>query len=106
VVGEVFDVAVDLRRNSPTFGHWVGEYLSEENRRMMWVPEGFAHGFVVLSNHAEFLYKTTDYYAPEHERCIRWDDPTIGIEWPLADQPQLSAKDMQGMAFGDAEVFE
>ena len=106
VVGEVFDVAVDLRRNSPTFGRWVGEYLSEENRRMMWVPEGFAHGFVVLSNHAEFLYKTTDYYAPEHERCIRWDDPTIGIAWPLADQPQLSAKDMQGMAFGDAEVFE
>ena len=106
VVGEVFDVAVDLRRNSPTFGRWVGEYLSEENRRMMWVPEGFAHGFVVLSNHAEFLYKTTDYYAPEHERCIRWDDPTIGIEWPLAGQPQLSAKDMQGTVFGEAEVFE
>jgi dTDP-4-dehydrorhamnose 3,5-epimerase len=106
VAGEVFDVAVDLRRNSPTFGRWVGEYLSAENKRMMWVPEGFAHGFVVISDHAEFLYKTTDYYAPEHERCIRWDDPSIGIEWPLAGQPQLSAKDMQGMALGDAEVFE
>jgi dTDP-4-dehydrorhamnose 3,5-epimerase len=106
VVGEVFDVAVDLRRNSPTFGHWVGEYLSAENKRMMWVPEGFAHGFVVISDHAEFLYKTTDYYAPEHERCIRWDDPSIGIEWPLAGPPQLSTKDMQGMALGDAEVFE
>jgi dTDP-4-dehydrorhamnose 3,5-epimerase len=106
VAGEVFDVAVDLRRNSPTFGRWVGEYLSAENKRMMWVPEGFAHGFVVISDHAEFLYKTTDYYAPEHERCIRWDDPSIGIEWPLAGQPQLSGKDMQGMALGDAEVFE
>jgi dTDP-4-dehydrorhamnose 3,5-epimerase len=106
VVGEVFDVAVDLRRNSPTFGRWVGEYLSAENKRMMWVPEGFAHGFIVISDHAEFLYKTTDYYAPEHERCIRWDDPSIGIEWPLAGQPQLSGKDMQGMALGDAEVFE
>ena len=106
VVGEVFDVAVDLRKNSPTFGRWVGEYLSAENKRMMWVPEGFAHGFVVLSQHAEFLYKATNYYAPEHERCVRWDDPTIGIEWPLAGQPQLSAKDMQGMALGDAEVFE
>jgi dTDP-4-dehydrorhamnose 3,5-epimerase len=106
VVGEVFDVAVDLRRNSPTFGRWVGEYLSAENKRMMWVPEGFAHGFVVISEHAEFLYKTTDYYAPEYERCIRWDDPSVGIEWPLAEQPQLSAKDMQGVALGDAEVFK
>ena len=106
VVGEVFDIAVDLRKDSPTFGRWVGEHLSAENKRMMWVPEGFAHGFVVISDHAEFLYKATDYYAPEHERCIRWDDPTIGIEWPLSGQPQLSAKDMQGVALGDAEVFE
>lgn len=105
VAGEVFDVAVDLRKSSPTFGHWAGEILSADNKRMMWVPEGFAHGFVVISEHAEFLYKTTDYYAPEHERCIRWDDPAIGIEWPLAGQPQLSVKDMQGTAFGDAEVF-
>lgn len=106
VAGEVFDVAVDLRKDSPTFGRWVGEYLSAENKRMMWVPAGFAHGFVVTSDYAEFLYKTTDYYAPEHERCIRWDDPTLAIEWPLAGNPQLSAKDMQGVAFGDAEVFE
>lgn len=106
VVGEVFDIAVDLRKDSPTFGRWVGEHLSAENKRMMWVPEGFAHGFVVISDHAEFLYKATDYYAPEHERCVRWDDPTIGIEWPLSGQPQLSAKDMQGVALGDAEVFE
>lgn len=106
VSGEVFDVAVDLRRDSPTFGRWVGECLSAENKRMMWVPEGFAHGFMVTSDHAEFLYKTTNYYAPEHERCIRWDDPAVGIEWPLAGQPQLSVKDMQGVAFGDAEVFE
>lgn len=106
VAGEVFDVAVDLRKNSSTFGHWVGEYLSAENKRMMWVPAGFAHGFVVTSDYAEFLYKTTDYYAPEHERCIRWDDPTLAIEWPLAGNPHLSAKDMQGAAFGDAEVFE
>lgn len=106
VAGEVFDVAVDLRKNSPTFGRWVGECLSAENKRMMWVPAGFAHGFVVTSDYAEFLYKTTDYYAPEHERCIRWDDPTLAIEWPPAGSPQLSAKDMQGTAFGDAEVFE
>jgi dTDP-4-dehydrorhamnose 3,5-epimerase len=106
VAGEVFDVAVDLRKNSPTFGHWVGEYLSAENKRLMWVPAGFAHGFVVTSDYAEFLYKTTDYYAPEHERCIRWDDPTLAIEWPLAGNPRLSAKDLQGAAFSDAEVFE
>jgi len=106
VVGEVFDVTVDLRRGSPTFGRWAGEYLSAENKRMVWVPEGFAHGFVVLSEHAEFLYKTTDYYAPEYERCIRWDDPSIGIDWPLDGPPQLSGKDMQGMALDDAEVFE
>jgi len=106
VAGQVFDVAVDLRKNSPTFGQWVGEYLSAENKRMMWIPEGFAHGFIALSEHAEFLYKTTDYYAPEYERCIRWDDPTIRIDWPFDGPPQLSGKDMQGMALGDAEVFE
>ncbi|MEZ0238099.1 MAG: dTDP-4-dehydrorhamnose 3,5-epimerase [Methylophilaceae bacterium] len=106
VAGEVFDVAVDLRKNSPTFGRWVGEYLSADNKRMMWVPAGFAHGFVVTSDYAEFLYKTTDYYAPEHERCVRWDDPALAIEWPLAGNPQLSAKDIQGAAFSDAVVFE
>lgn len=106
IVGEVFDVAVDLRKHSLTFGKWVGEYLSAENKRMMWIPPGFAHGFVVTSHQAECLYKATDYYAPEHERCIRWDDPTLAIEWPLAGNPQLSAKDMQGTMFGDAEVFE
>jgi len=106
VAGEVFDVAVDLRRNSPTFGRWVGEYLSAKNKRMMWIPEGFAHGFLVTSDYAEFLYKTTDYYAPEHERCIRWDDPAIGIKWPIKDAPRLSDKDRHGLAFEDAEVFE
>ena len=104
-VGEVFDVAVDIRRGSPTFGQWVGEILSEENKRQMWIPAGFAHGFVVLSDVAEFLYKTTDYYSPNHERCIRWDDPTIGIRWPLVDAPQLSGKDQQGLMFDAAEVF-
>lgn len=106
VAGEVYDVAVDLRKNSPTFGHWVGEYLSSENKRMMWVPAGFAHGFMVTSDYTEFLYKTTDYYAPEHERCIRWDDPILAIQWPMTSPPQLSAKDMQGLAFEAAEVFE
>lgn len=106
VAGEVFDVAVDLRRSSPTFGRWVGETLSAENKRMLWVPAGFAHGFVVLSDHAEFLYKTTDYYAPEHERCIRWDDPTLNIRWPeTIAQPLLSAKDAQGVTLAAAEVF-
>lgn len=104
-VGEVYDVAVDLRRSSPNFGRWVGVHLSAENKRQLWVPEGFAHGFVVLSESAEFLYKTTDYYAPEHERCIRWDDPTLAIDWPLAEPPQLSVKDEAGLAFLDAEVF-
>lgn len=104
--GEVFDVAVDLRKSSPTFGQWTGEILSESNKRMLWIPEGFAHGFVVLSEYAEFLYKTTDYYAPEHERCIRWDDPTLAIQWPIDFTPQLSAKDAQGTFFEAAEVFE
>lgn len=103
--GEVYDVAVDLRRSSPTFGKWTGVILSAENKRQFWVPEGLAHGFVVLSEVAEFLYKTTDYYAPEHERCIRWDDPTLAIDWPLQDTPQLSAKDQAGLSFADAQVF-
>ncbi|MFZ6049015.1 dTDP-4-dehydrorhamnose 3,5-epimerase [Pseudomonas sp. CR3202] len=106
VQGEVFDVAVDVRRSSPTFGRWVGVHLSAENKRQLWVPEGFAHGFLVLSDYAEFLYKTTDYYAPEHERSIRWDDPDLAIDWPLAEAPQLSAKDKAGVNFKDADVFE
>jgi len=106
VAGEVFDVAVDLRKKSPTFGHWVGEYLSAENKRQMWIPAGFAHGFLVLSEYAEFIYKTTDYYVPQHERCIRWDDTTLGIQWPAGISPLLSAKDEQGALFYDAEVFE
>jgi len=106
VAGEVFDVAVDLRRKSATFGKWVGVVLSAENKRQLWVPPGFAHGFLVLKEGTEFLYKTTDYYAPQHERCIRWDDPAIGIEWPLAEAPVLSAKDQQGLDLSKAEVFE
>ncbi|ELQ8318062.1 dTDP-4-dehydrorhamnose 3,5-epimerase [Pseudomonas oleovorans] len=105
VQGEVFDVAVDLRKRSKTFGQWVGEILSAENKRQLWIPEGFAHGFVVLSDTAEFLYKTTDYYAPAHERCILWNDETLAIHWPAGIQPILSAKDAQGKAFVDAEVF-
>ena len=103
--GEVFDVAVDIRKSSPTFGKWVGVRLSAENKRMVWVPPGFAHGFLVLSDYAEFLYKTTDYYAPEFERCIAWNDPDLAIDWPLDAEPQLSAKDKLGMALKDAEVF-
>lgn len=106
VAGEVFDVAVDLRKPSPTFGRWVGEILSAENKRQLWVPEGFAHGFVVLSETAEFLYKTTDYYAPEHERCIKWNDPTLTIDWPIDSVPALSGKDANGTTFAEAEVFE
>ncbi len=106
VAGEVFDVAVDLRRQSPTFGKWVGVNLSAENKRQLWVPAGFAHGFLVLKEGTEFLYKTTDYYVPQHERCIRWDDPEIGIEWPLAADPVLSAKDRLGLDFSKAAVFE
>lgn len=103
--GEVFDVAVDIRRSSPTFGHWVGATLSAQNCRQMWIPAGFAHGFVVTSDSAEFLYKTTDYWAPEHERCIAWNDPAIGIEWPIKVAPLLSDKDRQGKSLTDAEVF-
>lgn len=107
VQGEVFDVAVDLRKSSKTFGQWVGEILSAENKRQLWIPEGFAHGFVVLSDTAEFLYKTTDYWFPEHERCIRWDDPTLAIDWPpIINQPVISAKDAQCASFDAAEVFE
>jgi dTDP-4-dehydrorhamnose 3,5-epimerase len=109
VRGSVFDVTVDVRRSSPTFGRWVGAELSEHNQHQLWVPPGFAHGFVVLSESADFLYKTTEYYAPEHERCIAWDDPEIGIDWPLAPAgvaaPLLSAKDAKGSSLREAEVF-
>lgn len=105
VQGEVWDVAVDIRRSSPTFGKWVGEILSAENNRQLWVPAGFAHGFVVLSETAEFLYKTTDYYAPAYERCIAWNDPDLAIAWPMDAAPSLSAKDAQGVAFKDADYF-
>lgn len=103
--GEVFDVAVDLRKSSPTFGQWVGEYLSAENKKQLWVPEGFAHGFLVLSDYAEFLYKTTDYYAPAHERCLLWNDATINVQWPLQATPMLSGKDAQGLPFDKVDVF-
>ena len=107
--GAVFDVAVDIRKASPTFGRWVGVELSADNQRQLWVPAGMAHGFVVLSETADFLYKTTDYYAPEHERCIAWDDPAIGIDWPLAvhgiEAPLLSDKDRRGLPLSEAEVF-
>lgn len=98
-VGEVFDVAVDIRKDLPTFGQWVGEYLSAENKRMLWIPPGFAHGFYVLSDVAEFQYKCTDYYAPEYERFIKWDDPELGIDWPLDGEPLLSDKDQSGIDF-------
>lgn len=106
IAGEVFDVAVDLRRSSPTFGKWTGTRLSAENKRTLWIPEGFAHGFLVLSDSADFLYKTTDYYAPEHERCIVWNDPAIDIDWPLSGAPTLSAKDKAGKLLAEAETFE
>lgn len=107
VVGEVFDVAVDIRRNSPTFGKWVGVVLSAENKNMLWVPPGFAHGFFVLSDWAEFVYKATDFYAPQWERTILWNDPEIGVAWPLADgqTPVLSAKDTVGKSFKEADLF-
>jgi|SRR5687767_4872218 len=105
VVGEVFDVAVDVRRSSPTFGKWVGVRLSAENRRMLWVPEGFAHGFLVLSEHAEFLYKATNFYSPEHDRTVAWNDPAIGIDWPLDGEPLLKPRDANAPGLAAAEVF-
>ncbi|WP_137918285.1 dTDP-4-dehydrorhamnose 3,5-epimerase [Hydrogenophaga sp. 2FB] len=104
VRGEVFDVAVDIRKNSPTFGRWAGVKLSEDNHRQLWIPAGLAHGFLVLSESADFLYKTTDYYAPQHERCIAWNDPDIGIEWPSTDAPQLSAKDQLGKRLREVDL--
>ena len=106
VSGEVFDVAVDIRRSSPTFGKWVGAHLSGENKHQLWVPEGFAHGFVVLSETAEFLYKTTDYYAPSHERSILWNDSDLAIHWQSSIAPLLSAKDLAASPFKSAEVFD
>ena len=105
-VGEVFDVIVDLRRSSPTFGRWTSAILSAENRLQLWVPEGFAHGFLTLSEHAELLYKTTDYWSPEHERCIAWNDEALGIEWPLDGAPMLSPKDSLGVSFQNADHFD
>lgn len=105
VVGAVLDVAVDLRKSSKTFGQWIGIHLTAENKKQLWIPPGFAHGFVVLSDYAEFLYKTTDYYAPQHERCILWNDPDLGIDWQITEEPILSAKDGAGKLLRDAEVF-
>ncbi|HMV01377.1 MAG TPA: dTDP-4-dehydrorhamnose 3,5-epimerase [Rhodocyclaceae bacterium] len=104
VQGEVFDVAVDIRKGSPSFGQWVGEILSAENRRQLWIPPGFAHGFLTLSESADFLYKTTDYYSPELERCILWNDPALAIDWPLDAAPTISAKDAVGKRFAEAEL--
>jgi len=103
--GEVFDVAVDLRKSSKTFGQWVGVHLSADNKKQLWVPEGFAHGFVVLSETAEFLYKTTDYYAPEYERSLLWNDPVLNIDWPVEEQPKLAAKDASALTLAEATVF-
>jgi len=105
IIGEVFDVAVDIRKSSPTFGRWTGALLSAENKKQFWVPEGFAHGFVVLSDVAEFLYLTTDYYAPEHERAIRWDDPQLAIDWPFTGEPVLSPKDSDAVLLAEAELY-
>lgn len=105
VVGEVFDVAVDMRKGSPTFGKWAGEILSAENKRQLWVPEGFAHGFYVLSDEAEFVYKCTDYYNPKAEHSLIWNDPTVGIEWPLQGEPNLSPKDLAGKILAEAATF-
>ena len=106
VAGEVFDVVVDIRRSSPTFGKWVGERLSAENKKMMWIPPGLAHGFSVISEQADFLYKTTDYWAPQHERTLLWNDPALGIVWPLAGEPILAPKDRAGKPLAEAEVFD
>ena len=106
VAGEVFDVVVDIRRSSPTFGLWVGERLSAENKKIMWIPPGLAHGFSVISDWADFLYKTTDYWAPQHERTLLWNDPALGIAWPLAGEPVLAPKDRAGKRLAEAEVFD
>lgn len=106
VQGAVFDVAVDMRKSSPTYGQWVGEVLSAENKKQLWVPEGFAHGFYTLSESAEFLYKTTDYYSPAFERCVRWDDPDLRIDWPTTNKPIVSTKDKVGSDFSSAEAFD
>ena len=105
VAGEVFDVAVDLRRSSPRYGRWMGQRLSADNKRMLWIPPGFAHGFLALSEFAEVLYKATDYYAPEHERCVLWNDPDIGVDWPLTGVPLISEKDAGGRRLADAETY-
>jgi len=105
VAGEVFDVAVDLRKTSPAFGRWTGVHLSADSHRQIWIPPGFAHGFLVLSETADFLYKTTEYYAPEHERCILWNDPELAIDWPLTGAPLISMKDQTGSRFSKAEMF-
>lgn len=106
VRGRVFDVAVDMRRSSPSFGQWAGVELSEDNHRQFWVPAGFAHGFLVLSETADFLYKTTDYYAPEHERSLAWNDPSVGVAWPLEGEPLLSAKDLAGKPLAECDAFD
>ena len=106
VAGEIFDVIVDLRRSSPTFGRWAGNRLSAENRTMLWIPAGLAHGFAVLSDYADFLYKTTDYWAPQHERTLLWNDPELGVAWPLTGEPILAAKDKAGKRLSEAEVFD
>lgn len=106
ISGEVLDVAVDIRKSSDTFGKWVSIVLSAENKRQLWIPEGFAHGFVVLSDSAEFLYKTTDYYAPEHERCLKWNDTVLSIDWQYSGDPLVSEKDINGVTFNEADLFE
>ena len=106
VIGEVFDVVVDLRRRSPTFGRWMGTTLSAENKRVLWIPEGFAHGFLVLSDAAEIVYKATDYYAPQHERSLLWNDPALAIAWPLTEPPTLSAKDLAGRPLAECDLFD
>ena len=106
VAGEIFDVVVDLRRHSPTFGKWMGTSLSAENRRILWIPEGFAHGFLVVSDLADMVYKATDYYAPQHERALRWNDPALAIAWPLTSPPVLSAKDAAASHLGECDVFD
>jgi dTDP-4-dehydrorhamnose 3,5-epimerase len=105
VAGEVFDVVVDMRKRSPNFGKWVGLHLSAENHRQLWVPAGFAHGFLVLSETADFLYKTTDYWYPEHERCLRWNDPAVGIQWPIEGEPVLAEKDKAGKSLSEADLY-